>query len=121
LPSNPQNLPLFDAKRLLPGLEKQDVSDLLDLFLRTAEQDLAALENGAARINQGEKPFLQALHAFKGACVTVGASRLTESAKSLECDMAEGAVIDLNARIADIQQLLKATAYAMRLYQAEAP
>ena len=86
------------------GLEQEEFSELLTLFIETSESDLLKIQEG---INNGEaEQVADAAHSIKGASANLGFMDISSDSKSIEQAAHNNHLEDLIGKIQKIRERL---------------
>ena len=96
------------------GLEQEEFSELLTLFIETSESDLLKIQEG---INNGEtEQVADAAHSIKGASANLGFMDISSDAKSIEQAVHNNHLEDLIENIKKIRERLALISEALGGY-----
>jgi HPt (histidine-containing phosphotransfer) domain-containing protein len=96
------------------GLEQEEFSELLTLFIETSESDLLKIQEG---INNGETDQVaDAAHSIKGASANLGFMDISSDAKSIEQAAHNNHLEDLIENIKKIRERLALISEALGGY-----
>jgi HPt (histidine-containing phosphotransfer) domain-containing protein len=107
---------LLDQTRLASLLNEDDKAELLELFLESAETTLVTLTEISHQTQSQYPAFKHELHAFKGACASVGAMRLAALIRDYETDLTDEAKGSYSQILGELTEMLSQTRKAIRDY-----
>jgi HPt (histidine-containing phosphotransfer) domain-containing protein len=90
------------------GIEKEELLELLTLFVETAHSDLEKLEAALSQVDGGRA--LAAAHSIKGAALSLGLTALSERAKEIEYLAGKEELIAIPAHMSQLRREIDAVA-----------
>jgi HPt (histidine-containing phosphotransfer) domain-containing protein len=107
---------LLDQTRLASLLNEEDKAELLEFFLESADTTLVTLTEISQAPESPFSAFKHELHAFKGACASVGAMRLAALMRSYETDLTLESSGSFGRILPELTEMLAATRKAIGDY-----
>lgn len=93
------------------GIEEDEFSELVGLFLETSASDLSKLQSATAG-RDGQKAA-DAAHSIKGAAVNLGLTEIYDMAKQMETDARENRLTEVTEGIGALKQQLDCIAKSL--------
>ncbi len=96
--------PVLNLNRLSTVLNGEERSELFQLFLESAHETLGTLESLGRESPFNSSAARNEMHAFKGACISIGAEKLASLVKLLEIQFRDSAPPDPRSWLVALEQ-----------------